>query len=67
MDNTPNEISKFRTKKWVEINDDPCGTYNTNGQIKFKASMLMSKLCDYSDACILDKGTITIPNMAAAD
>ena len=23
LDNTPNQWSKFRTKNWVEINDDP--------------------------------------------
>ena len=37
-------------KKWVQINDDSRGTYNTNSQIKFKISMLKSSLCDYSDA-----------------
>ena len=30
--NTTNEPTKFRTKKWVEINDDSRGTYNTNSQ-----------------------------------
>ena len=28
--------------------------------------MIRSSLCDYSDACILVKGTITVPNTAAA-
>ena len=28
--------------------------------------MLKSSLCDYSDACILVKGTITVNNTAAA-
>ena len=28
--------------------------------------MIRSSLCDYSDACILGKGTITAPNTAAA-
>ena len=41
-------------------NDDACGTYNTNSQIKFKTWVLKSSLCDYSDACILISGTITI-------
>ena len=50
LDNTPNQQTKFRTKNWVEINDDSCGTYNTNSQIKFKTSMLRSNLFDYSDA-----------------
>ena len=34
--------------------------YSTNSQIKFKISMLRSSLCDYSDAYIFVKGTITI-------
>ena len=46
LDNTLNQISKFRTKNWVEINDKSKGTYNTNTQIKFKTSMLKSSLCD---------------------
>ena len=29
--------------------------------------MLKSSLCDYSDAYILVKGTITVPNTVAAD
>ena len=53
-----NQPSKFRTKNWVEINDDLRGTYNTNNQIKFKDSMLKSGLCDHSDADILTKGTM---------
>ena len=50
LDNTPDEPSNFKTKYWVEINDDAQGTYNTNNQIKFKTSMFKSKLCDYSNA-----------------
>ena len=37
LDNTPNQPSKFRTKNWVEIDDD---VYNTKSQIKLKTSML---------------------------
>ena len=51
--------SKFRTKNWVEINDESRGTYTSN-DIKFKTTMLRSNLCDYADAYILVKGTITI-------
>ena len=40
LDSAPNQPTKFRTKKWVEANDDSHGTYNTNSQIKFKTSML---------------------------
>ena len=36
-------------------------------QIKFKTTILKSSLCDYSDAYILVKGTISVNNTAAAD
>ena len=52
------ESSKFKTKNWVEVNDESRGTYNVNSQIKFKTTMLKSSLCDYSDAYILVKGKI---------
>ena len=66
LDNAPNQPSKFRRKNCVEIDDDTCGTYNTNSQIKFKTPMLESSLCDYSDAYILAKGTISIaPDVGA--
>ena len=60
LDNTPNHLSKFRTKNWIEINDQSRGMYNTNSDIRFKATMLKSSLCDYSYAYILVKGRITI-------
>ena len=53
LNNTPNQPSTFRTKNWVEMNDNRRGTYNTNNQIKFKTSMLRSSLCDYSGAYVL--------------
>ena len=59
IDDSSNKPSKFRTKNWVEINDESRGTYNVNSQIKFKTTMLKSSLCDYSDAYILVKGKIT--------
>ena len=55
-DDKSNQPSKFRAKNWVEINDESRGTYN----VMFKTAMLKSSLCDYSDAYILVKGTITI-------
>ena len=60
-----NQSSKFRTKNLVEINDESRGAYNINSQIKFKTTMLKSSLCDYSDAYILVKGTISVNNTAA--
>ena len=52
-------------KTGFEINDELRGTYNVNSQIKFKTTMLKSSLCDYSDAYILVKGTITIEGAGA--
>ena len=59
-----NQLSKFRTRNWVEVNDDSRGTY-TNADIKFKTTMLKSDLCDYADAYIFVKGTITIAGAGA--
>ena len=66
IDDTSNQPSQFRTKNWIEINDESREIYNVYSQIKFKTTMLKSSLCDYSDAYILVKGTITI-NGAGAD
>ena len=63
-DYTSNQPSKFRTRSWIEINDESRGAYNVNSQIKFKTTMLKSSLCDYSDAHILVKGTISVTNTA---
>ena len=60
LDNASNQPSKFRTENWVEINDESRGGYTTGSDIKFKTTMLKSSLCDYADAYILVKGTITI-------
>ena len=61
LDNASNQPSKFRTKNWVEINDESSrGGYATDSEIKFKTTMLTSSLCDYADACVLVKGIITV-------
>ena len=65
IDDASNQPSKFRTKNWVEINDESRGTYNAKSQIKFKTTMLKSSLCDYSDAYILVKGKIKIRGAGA--
>ena len=59
LDSASNKPSKFRTRNWVEINDESRGTYTSNGT-KFKTTMLRSSLCDYADAYILVNGRITI-------
>ena len=33
---------------------------SVNKKIRFKTSLLRSDLCDYSDACIVAKGEITV-------
>ena len=66
LDTELNQPSKFRTRNCVEINDESRGTYTSN-DIKFKTTMLRSNLCDYADAYILVKGTITITRNAGAE
>ena len=64
LDNASNQPSKFRTRKWVKVSNDSSGTY-TNADFKFKTTMLKSDLCDYADAYIFVKGTITIAGAGA--
>ena len=42
LDDASNQSSKFKTKNWVEINDESRGTYNVNSQMKFKTTILKS-------------------------
>ena len=42
------EPSKFKTKNWVEINDDVRGVYSSNKQSRFKTLMLRSSLRGYN-------------------
>ena len=65
LNNESNKPSKFRTRNWVEINDNVRCVYSPNKQIRFKTAMLRSSLCDYSDVYILVKGNITVNNTAA--
>ena len=58
LNDESNKPSKFRTRNWVEINDEARGTYSPNKQIKFKTSMLRSSLCDYGEV----QGNITVNN-----
>ena len=67
LEDTPTQPSKFRTKNWVEINDDARGPFSTNSQIKFKTTMLKSSLSDYSNTDILVKETVSVKNTAVAE
>ena len=60
LGNIPDKVPRFITKKWIEVHDQSGETYNTNKQIRFKTSMLRSDLYDYSAACIVVKGIVTI-------
>ena len=64
---TLDEIPRFITKKWVKVHDQSGTTderYKPKKQIRFKKSLLRSDLCDYSDAYIVVKGTITLDGAA---
>ena len=64
--NSGENVPRFITKKWIEVYDQSGGNYNVDKEIRRKISMLRSDLCDYSDAYIVVKGTITVvrPNNA---
>ena len=59
IESTSDNLSKFRTRNWVEINDESRGNY-ANSDIRFKTTILRSNLCDYADSYIPVKGIITI-------
>ena len=58
-DNENEVLSKFVTREQIRVNS-LLNTYNKNKSIRFKTPMLRWNLCDYSDAYILVKGTITV-------
>ena len=42
LENTPNQLSKFRTKNLFEVDGESRRSHNVNNHIKFKASMFWS-------------------------
>ena len=64
LESTSNKLSEFRTRNWVEINDELRANY-ANSDIRFKTRMLKSNLCGYGDSYILGKGTMTITGEGA--
>ena len=56
------KVPRFITKRWIEVQSQSGSTYNASKQIRFKTSLLRSDLCDYSDAYVWVKGTITVTN-----
>ena len=62
LDTRPDDkdLPRFITKKWIEVYDQSEKNYSPNKEIRIKTSMLRSDLCDFSDAYIVVKGTITL-------
>ena len=50
------------TRKWVKVYDQSQENYDVNKEIRMKTLMSRSDLCDFSDAYIVVKGTITVNN-----
>ena len=57
-----NDLTRFVTKKWIEVYDQSGENYNVNKEIKIKTSVLRSDLCDFSDAYIVVKRNIIVTN-----
>ena len=57
------DLPRYVTKKWIEVYDQSEKNYNPNKKIRIKTPMLRSNLCDFSDACIVVKGDITVTNL----
>ena len=60
LDDASNQPPKFRTKNWVEINDESRGGFTTGSDILFKTTILRSSLGYYADPYILVNWTRTI-------
>lgn len=58
---TNDQPSKFRTRKWVEVNDyTNNGKYGPDSSIRFNITMLKSRIYDDSDTYILVQKPIRI-------
>ena len=66
LNNEYDKPSKFRTRNWVEINDESRGEYSSDKLIRFQIAMPRSSLCDYSDGYIVVKGNVTVNNTGTA-
>ena len=62
LDSEHDEVPRFITKKWIEVQSQSGNTYNMSKPIRSKTPMLRSDLCDYSDAYVWVKGKITVTN-----
>ena len=60
-------VSKFVTRKWIEVNNLSSGQYSANKRVRFKTLMLKLDLCDYTDVHIVVKGRIPVDGIAEAN
>ena len=63
LDTASGNVPRFITKKWVKVHDQSGSAenrYKPSKQIRFETLMLRSDLCDFKDAYIVVKGTITL-------
>ena len=56
------DLPKFVSKTWIEVYDQSGRNYNVYKEIRIKTSMLRSDLCDFNDAYVVVKGTVTVTN-----
>ena len=61
-----NDLTRFVTKKWIEVYDQSGENYNINKEIRIKTLMPRADLCDFRDAYIVVRGAIAVkvPNNA---
>ena len=52
--------SKFVLLKWIEVNELSGGKYSPNKNVGFKTPILITDLCDYSDAYVDVKRRISV-------
>ena len=63
LDTASNNVPRFTTKNLIEVHDQSDSAedrYKPNKQIRFKALVLRSDLCDYRNAHIVVKGKNTV-------
>ena len=58
------DLPSFVYKKWIEVCDQSGEKHDVNKKIRIKTPMLRPDLCDFCDAYIAVKGTITAGKIA---
>ena len=67
LDTTSDNVPRFITKKWIDVHDQSGSAedrYKPSKQMRFKASILRSDLCDYCDVYIVLKEDISLTGAA---